>query len=250
MSVLKLIVAYDGTNYHGFARQIALPTIQEELENAIYKLTGQKVEVIGAGRTDAGVHAKGQCCICRLETNIPIKRIATAINSQLPKDIAIQSAEWAPDTFHPRFDAKGKTYRYQINHSRTPDPFNYRYSYDYSYNVSIERMKEAAKHIIGTHDFSCFCAAGSSVKTTVRTIYRIDITEVDHIIQIDICGNGFLYNMVRIIVGTLLKVGRGKIEPSQIPAIIESKKRESAGPTAPPEGLTMLEIYYEGVLEK
>ena len=250
MSVLKLIVAYDGTNYHGFAKQNNLPTIQEELEQAIYKITKQKVEVIGAGRTDSGVHAKAQCCICRLETDIPIKRVATAINSQLQKDIVVRSAEWVDDNFHPRFDAVGKTYRYQINHSRISDPFNYKYAYQCSYKLSLERMKEAAKYIVGTHDFKCFCAAGSSVKTTVRTVHSITIEEYDNIIQIDVTGSGFLYNMVRIIVGTLIKVGRGLIEPEEMSKIIESRKRENAGPTAPPEGLTMLEIYYEGVLGK
>ncbi|MEG0012922.1 MAG: tRNA pseudouridine(38-40) synthase TruA [Cellulosilyticaceae bacterium] len=244
MRRLKFLMAYDGTNYHGFARQPNAITVQQVIEDAIYSLTKQKVEVIGSGRTDTGVHAKGQCCIIDIETSIPTERFGKALNGRLPKDIVIRDVEDVSTDFHPRYAVKKKTYRYQLLTSRQNDPFVSNYVYFYPYHLNIDFMREAAEAIIGTHDFKCFCSAGTSVQTTVRTIYSLEIRQIDDMIQIDICGNGFLYNMVRIIVGTLIQVGIGKIYPSKMAKIIESADRNLAGPTAPPTGLTMLDIKY------
>lgn len=245
MARYKLIVAYDGTNYNGFARQPNGTTIVETLEEAVEKIVQHKVYILGAGRTDTGVHAKGQCCIFDSDTKVPVERLAKAINSKLPMDIAVQSVEKVSDDFHPRFGAKRKTYRYQILNSKQRNPFLYKYALMYPYEINLEKMKAAAEKMVGTHDFKCFCAAKTDVKDTVRTIYDIHIYQQDDLISVDICGNGFLYNMVRIIIGTLLKVNEGKLTVDDITRIIESKDRNLAGPTAPPQGLTMLKIIYE-----
>lgn len=245
MPRFKLIVAYDGTNYNGFARQPNAVTIQGTLEAAISTIVGKETLILGAGRTDRGVHAKGQCCVFDAETKVPVERMARAINSQLPADIAVQSVEIVDQDFHPRFGAKRKTYRYQILNTKLRDPFLYKYAWLYPYNINVDIMREAAAHMIGEHDFACFCAAGSTVKDTVRSIYSINIKEENGLITVDICGNGFLYNMVRIIVGTLIHVNEGKLSTGDIPKIIESKDRRLAGPTAPPQGLTMLDIIYK-----
>lgn len=244
MQRFKLIVAYDGSNYNGFARQPNGVTIQETLEQAIEKIVQHKVIIKGAGRTDTGVHAKGQCCTFDSETKVPAERLVSAINSKLPRDIAVKSVEVVSEDFHPRFGAKRKTYRYQILNSKSRDPFLDKYSLLYPYKLDVELMRAAAKEMVGEHDFICFCSAGSSVKDTVRTIYDIHIKQDGDLISVDICGNGFLYNMVRIIIGTLLKVNEGKLSTGDIRKIIESKNRDLAGPTAPPQGLTMVEIVY------
>lgn len=245
MSRYKLIIAYDGTHYHGFAKQPNAITIQELLEKAIGSILGQSIKVIGAGRTDTGVHAKAQCCIFDADTNIPVERLTGAINSKLPKDIIVQKVEKTTADFHPRYAAKRKTYRYQILNSEVQDPFLYRYTYFYPYKLDIERMREGGNHIIGEHDFACFCSTGSGVHSTTREVYSLNITTQDNLITIDICGNGFLYNMVRIIVGTLIDVGIGKKAPEMVQEIIESQNRKLAGYTAPPQGLMMLNIEYE-----
>lgn len=245
MRRIKFIVAYDGTNYHGFAKQNNALTIQEVLEKAIFAITHEEVEVIGAGRTDTGVHAKGQCCVVDSMTQIPVYNLLKAVNSKLPKDIVIKEMIDVTKDFHPRYKAKQKTYRYQIFNGQTLDPFTYKYAYFYPYPLDVEKMIESAKYIIGTHDFKCFCSAGGGAKTTTRTVYSLDIQKIDELIQINICGNGFLYNMVRIIVGTLIEVGRGQIAPCTMEQIIASLERKKAGPTAPPEGLMMLNIEYD-----
>lgn len=244
MKRIKFLVAYDGTAYHGFAKQKNAMTIQESLEKAIFDITKQEIEVVGSGRTDTGVHAKGQCCIIDIETSIPIERFGKALNSRLPKDIRVRDVEEVDKEFHPRFSVKRKTYRYQILTSQVDDPFLSKYVYFYPYPLDLEKMRRAANYIIGTHDFKCFCASGATVKTTERTVYSLEINLIDDMIQIDICGNGFLYNMVRIIAGTLIEVGRGKITPEDIEKIIASKDRGQAGPTAPPMGLMMLDTKY------
>lgn len=244
MRRLKFLVAYDGTDYHGFARQPNAITVQQVMEDAIYNLTKQRVEVIGSGRTDTGVHAKGQCCIIDIETSIPTERFGKALNGRLPSNIVIREVEDVSMDFHPRYAVKKKTYRYQILTSKQNDPFVSNYVYFYPYELNIYLMREAAQHIMGTHDFKCFCSAGGGAKTTVRTVYSIELKQIEDMIQIDICGNGFLYNMVRIIVGTLIQVGIGKITPNKMEEIIKSTDRNLAGPTAPPTGLTMLDIKY------
>ncbi|MGL6173809.1 MAG: tRNA pseudouridine(38-40) synthase TruA [Cellulosilyticaceae bacterium] len=244
MKRIKFLVAYDGSAYHGFAKQKNAMTIQECLEKAIYNITKQEIEVIASGRTDTGVHAKGQCCIIDIETSIPVEKFGKALNSRLPQDIRIRDVEEVSDEFHPRFCVKRKTYRYQILTNEVNDPFLTKYVYFYPYTLDINKMRKAGEYILGTHDFKCFCSAGTSVKTTERTVYSLEIKEIDGMIQIDICGNGFLYNMVRIITGTLIEVGRGKIAPEYVEKIIASKDRGKAGPTAPPTGLMMLDIKY------
>lgn len=244
MKRIKFLVAYDGTNYHGFAKQKNAMTIQETIEQAIFELTKQHVDVEASGRTDTGVHAKGQCCIIDIETSIPVERLGKALNSKLPNDIVVRDVEEVSTDFHPRYAVKRKTYRYQILNSLQNDPFISKYAYFYPYSLDVEPMKEAAKYIVGTHDFSCFCSAGATTKTTVRTVYSLEINKIDDMIQVDICGNGFLYNMVRIIVGTLIEIGRGKIAPTEMKKIVESADRNLAGPTAPPIGLMMFDIKY------
>lgn len=245
MKTYKIIVAYDGTCYHGFAKQNNAITIQETLETAIEKIIRQPIQIIGAGRTDTGVHAKRQCCIFEADTCISTKKLLFAINSKLPKDIVIKELEEAEPSFHPRFAAKRKTYRYQILNSKISDPFLFPYVYLFGFTLDIEAMKEASRYMIGEHDFKCFCSAGSTVQSTVRIIYDIHIKKKNDLIIVDICGNGFLYNMVRIIIGTLLQVGQGRLKPQEIQQIIKSKDRTLAGPTAPPQGLIMLEINYK-----
>ncbi|MGL5677491.1 MAG: tRNA pseudouridine(38-40) synthase TruA [Cellulosilyticaceae bacterium] len=248
MKRIQLIVAYDGSNYHGFAKQKNAVTIQETMEETIYKLTGQRVDVVSSGRTDTGVHAKAQCCIIDIETTIPVERFARAMNARLPKDIVIKDARLVKAEFHPRFMAKKKTYRYQILTSVARDPFIGKYSYFYPYPLDEAKMKAAAACIEGTHDFKCFCAAGSTVVDTTRTVYYIKVSKQDDLIQIDVCGNGFLYNMVRIIAGTLVEVGRGRFKVEDVAEIIKNKDRNLAGPTAPAEGLTLQEVFYEDSL--
>lgn len=245
MKRFKMIVAYDGTNYNGFARQPNGVTIQETLEEAISKIVQHEVRTLGAGRTDQGVHAKGQCVTFDSETKVPAEKLAKAINSQLPLDISVKSVEEVSMDFQPRFGAKRKTYRYQILNAQVRDPFLYKYSLQYPYNLDIELMQEAANEMVGKHDFACFCSAGSSVKDTVREIYSIEIKKHEDLVTVDICGNGFLYNMVRIIIGTLLRVNEEKLSTGDIKKIINGRDRQKAGPTVPPQGLTMLEIIYE-----
>lgn len=245
MKRIQLIVAYDGTNYHGFAKQEHTVTIQGTIEEALYSLTKEKIEVVGSGRTDAGVHAKGQCCIIDTVTKIPTRNLQKALNDRLPKDIVIKEVMEVKPDFHPRFMAKKKTYRYQILTDQVNDPFIGPFCYFYPYQLDIEKMQEAAKKIEGTHDFKAFCASGSTVKSTVRTVYSVEVRKIDNLIQIDVCGNGFLYNMVRIIAGTLISVGRHKMSPEQIIQMIERRDRSLGGPTAPPEGLTLLEVNYD-----
>jgi tRNA pseudouridine38-40 synthase len=244
MKRIKCIVSYDGTNYHGFAKQKNACTVQQILEEAFFTILRHPVQVVGAGRTDTGVHAKGQCCIVDTDKEIALRRLLKGVNSQLPKDIVIREMEEVPDDFHPQYLAKRKTYRYQILNGETPDPFWYKYAYFYPYFLDGDKMQEAATYLVGEHDFKAFCSAGSTVTSTVRTIYSIEFKKVEDRIQIDVCGNGFLYNMVRIIVGTLIEVGRGKIKPESIKEMLSTGKRELAGPTAPPQGLMMLNIEY------
>ncbi len=244
MKRFKMIIAYDGTNYSGFARQPNAITIQEVLEGAIKQIVQEDIKTLGAGRTDTQVHAKGQCVTFDSETKIPPEKLLRAINSRLPQDIVIREIEEVSMDFQPRYGAKRKTYRYQILNSKIADPFLYKYTMQYPYNLDIEKMREAANVIVGEHDFKCFCSSGSSVKDTVREIYSLNITRDGDIVNIEVCGNGFLYNMVRIIVGTLLWVNEGKITPKDIEEMFITHDRKKAGPTAPPQGLTMMNIEY------
>ncbi len=243
---VKFVVAYKGTNFNGFAKQKGnVVTIQGLLEQAVHQLTGQVVTVIGSGRTDTGVHARNQVCLVEIEHfSIPINRFARAMNAKLPKDIVVKSAELVDEHFHPRYGVAVKSYRYQILCDSAPDPFIGDLAYFYPYFLDVDKMRSAAQHIVGTHDFKCFCSANSQVHTTVRTVFSLDLTWVDNVLCVDICGNGFLYNMVRIIVGTLIEVGRGKMAPEFVRDIISLGERSNAGPTAPAQGLMMYDVTY------
>ena len=241
-----LNVAYKGTNYAGWQRQENANTIQEEVEKALSRLYKEPVTVIGASRTDAGVHALSQKCVFNVgRANIPTGKLPYALNSQLPPDISITEAKEVTYDFHPIFAAKSKTYIYQIYNSEFRNPlFSDTFWHVYK-KLDIERMKEAAAYFMGEHDFSAFCAAGGSTKTSVRIINSAKVYEKDKgIVFFEVNGNGFLYNMVRIMTGTLVYVGLGKIMSSSLPVIIDSKDRTKAGITAPPQGLCLKEVYY------
>ncbi|WP_265446594.1 tRNA pseudouridine(38-40) synthase TruA [Acetivibrio straminisolvens] len=244
MRNVKLIIEYDGTNYHGWQKQKNAKTVQDTIESAIKGLTGEKAELTGASRTDFGVHALGQVANFKTDSNIPGDRFSYALNRILPDDIVIiESQEVSPD-FHARFKSKGKKYRYLIYNSRFPSAILRNRAFHVSYKLDFESMKKAASYFLGTHDFSSFRASGSSVKTSVRTMTDVLLERDDKIIKFEISGDGFLYNMVRIMVGTLVDVGMGRINDDDIPKIIESKNRKSAGRTAPAEGLYLVEVYY------
>lgn len=241
---VKLTVQYDGTEYHGWQIQSGEATIQEELTRALTRITGENIKIKGCGRTDAGVHAESYICNFHTKSKIPVERYPYALNSYLPKDIVCKVAERAEENFDSNRSASSKRYIYRIYNSDIPDAFAGRYSWQYKYKLNVERMREAAKAFIGEHDFIGFASSGFTVKTTVRTIYSLDVTQEGNMITIDVCGNGFLYNMVRIIAGTLVFVGSGKVNPADMPEIINSRCRERAGITAPAIGLCLKEVYY------
>lgn len=244
MKRVMLRVAYDGTNYCGWQIQNNGITIEEVLNRELTRLLGEEIKVTGASRTDSGVHALGNVAVFSTDTRIPADKISFALNQRLPDDIVIQESKEVESDFHPRYARCEKIYEYRILNRRFPLPSERFNSHFFHYKLDIDKMRQAAKYIIGEHDFKCFCAAGAQVKTTVRTIYALDISENNGMVTIRIRGNGFLYNMVRIIAGTLIKVGNGDIEPEYIKEIIASKKRENAGPTAPANGLTLVKIRY------
>lgn len=238
------VMSYDGSNFHGFQSQPDGITVQDTVENVLFSLTGEKVKITGCGRTDAGVHAKNYCFNFKSNTSIPVEAFPLALNSKLPDTIAVKSCRVVDDDFHAGFDAIKKTYTYKILNSRIRNPFMRDYSWFFPAPLDIGKMKEAASYIIGEHDFNAFMAQGGSVKTTVRTVYDIKINKNEDVISIDVTGNGFLYNMVRIITGTLVAAGVSRISPEEVKNIIESKKRENAGSTAPACGLYLSEVFY------
>lgn len=244
MHNIKLTLQYDGTAYHGWQTQENAITVQATVENVIKKLTGTKPQLIGCGRTDTGVHAKKYICNFKSETSIPCDKLPYALNSQLPANIVCTHAEYADRNFDSRKSAKGKTYTYLIANSQYRNVFYTTRAWHYRYKLDIEEMRKAARHFLGTHDFIGFAASGFTVKTTVRTITDIKIDSDGDIISISVTGNGFLYNMVRIIAGTLVFAGNGKIKPEDIPDIIASKERKRAGITAPACGLYLTEVFY------
>ena len=237
---IKLVVAYDGTAYHGWQVQPNAVTIEGVLNEKLTELLGEKITVTGASRTDAGVHSLGNVAVFDTTTRIPADKISYALNQRLPEDIVVQeSAEVAAD-FHPRFCDSRKTYEYRILNRKFPDPTRRLDTYFFHYELDVDAMKKAAAVLVGEHDFKSFCSAGSQVKTTVRTIYSCDVNKFGDVITIRVTGNGFLYNMVRIIAGTLIKVGDGNIAVDSIGDILEACDRNAAGPTAPAHGLTMI----------
>ena len=241
---IKLTVAYDGTAYAGYQSQTNGVAIQDVLEEAIADLFSEKIRTMNASRTDAGVHAEGNVAVFDAETKMDPSKIAFALNARLPEDIRITCSERVPDDFHPRFQETVKTYEYRILNRVHPDPMLRLYAMHYYYPLDAEKMDRAAKRIVGTHDFSSFCAAGNSTKTTVRTIYEAGVRREGDLITFSVTGNGFLYNMVRILVGTLIEIGSEKREPEEMTEIIEARDRSRAGDTALAKGLVLKEIRY------
>lgn len=245
MKRIKLTIAYDGTNYCGWQVQPNGITVEEVLNKALHKLTGENILVIGASRTDSGVHALGNVAVFDSETTIPPERIAMALNQRLPEDIVIVKSEEVPLDFHPRYCECSKTYEYHIINTRIPIPTKRLTNYFVSYQLDFDKMRQAASYLVGEHDFVSFCNVRTDVENTVRTIYALDIIQNGEEITIRITGNGFLYNMVRIIVGTLIRVGRGFYEPEKVKEILEAKDRKAAAVTAPAHGLMLVKIDYE-----
>lgn len=244
MKRIKLVAAYDGTNYHGSQIQNNGETIEGVLQEALFALLQEKITLIGASRTDAGVHARGNVFVFDTQSRIPPEKFTFALNARLPEDIRIQDSCEVPLDFHPRHQNTIKTYEYRILNRRLPLP-EYRLYTHFTYEtLDLEKMQEACGYFLGSHDFASFCAAGSQVESTVREIYDLHVKKDGDLWTISVTGNGFLYNMVRIIAGTLLKVGSGQILPGEIEQIICKKDRQLAGPTAPAKGLTLVEIRY------
>ena len=244
MRNIKLTIEYDGKDFNGWQKQPDKLNIQGEIEKAIFLVTGEKVEIYGSGRTDAGVHAIGQVANFKTNSKIPTNKFAYAINSKLKKSIIIKKAQEVSENFHSRYNCKEKTYRYIINNSEQGTAIYRNQEYHISSALDIQAMKKAASYFEGEHDFKGFKASGTSNKSSIRTIYKAKVKKEKERIIIELTGNGFLYNMVRIISGTLVDVGLGKIKPEDIPEIIESKYRQRAGKTLPPYGLYLVSVKY------
>lgn len=244
MRRIGLVVAYDGTNYCGWQVQQNGVTIQGVLNETLSKVLGEKIEVMGASRTDAGVHALGNVAVFDTNTRIPADKIAFAINQWLPEDIRIQLSEEVEADFHPRYCDSEKTYEYRILNRTFQVPTERLYSYFYHYDLDEKKMQEATSYLIGRHDFASFCGAKAQVKSTIRTITGISVWRDGDIITIRVSGEGFLYNMVRIIAGTLIEIGNGQYPPERMKEILDSCDREAAGPTAPAHGLTLMGIEF------
>ena len=245
MRNIKLTIEYDGKDFNGWQKQPDKLNIQGSIESAIKQITGEEIELNASGRTDAGVHAYGQVANFKTESNLPIEKFPIAINTKLKRSIRIIKAEEVDERFHSRLSCKRKTYRYVINNSEFASAIYRNLETHIPQKLNIEKMKEAIKNFEGEHDFKAFKASGTSSKSSVRTIYKAEVKEMlDNRIYIELTGNGFLYNMVRIIAGTLVDVGIEKIKPEDIPNIIKQGKRDLAGKTLPPNGLYLLNVEY------
>lgn len=245
MKRVKLIVAYDGTNYSGWQIQPNGITIEQVLNEQLSRFFKEDIKVTGASRTDAGVHSLGNVCIFDTNTRMPAEKISYAINQSLPDDIVVIDSCEVDREFHPRFSKSRKTYEYRILNAKFRNPTRRLDTYFYHYPLDVEKMRRAAYYLTGEHDFASFCSANAQSNTTVRTIYDCSVTKSDDIISIRVTGNGFLYNMVRIIAGTLIKIGGSDMEADAMKGIIDAADRGKAGPTAPACGLTMIGIEYE-----
>lgn len=246
MRNIKLVIEYDGKEFGGWQKQPTKLNIQGTIEKAIEQITGEQVELMASGRTDSGVHALGQVANFKTNSNIPIEKFAIAINSNLKKSILIKSAEEVESMFHSRLSCKRKTYRYIINNSKVGTAIYRNLETYIPMKLNVSKMKQAISYFEGEHDFRAFKASGTSSKSSVRTIYKAEVIEQENDrIWIELTGNGFLYNMVRIICGTLVEVGLGNLEPGEIPNIIKDKERGNAGKTLPPQGLYLVKVEYE-----
>lgn len=240
-----LKIAYDGTSYHGWQSQEGQDTVQGKIEECLLALTKSPVELMGASRTDAGVHALGNVAVFDTDFSIPADRYSFALNDMLPDDIRIVESKEVSENFNPRFDAIKKTYEYRIYNGPILLPTERLYAFHYRGNIDVPAMERGAKCLLGEHDFTSLSSVHAQVKTRVRTIYDCNVKQEGDFIKVTVTGNGFLYNMVRIIAGTLLEVGIGRLSSEEIPDIIESKDRTKAGRTLPPEGLRLVEIKYD-----
>ena len=240
-----LRIAYDGTNYCGWQIQINGITVEEIINRELSRLLGEEIAVIGASRTDSGVHALGNVAVFDTESRIPAEKMCFALNQRLPEDIRVQESFEVASDFHPRYTNSRKTYEYKILNRRLPIPTERLYSHFVYMPLDVEKMKQAAEYIVGEHDFKSFCSTRTQVENTVRTVYDLNVFKENDMIHIVITGNGFLYNMVRIIVGTLIKVGLSVYPPEHVKEILEAKDRNVAGPKAPAQGLTLIKLEYE-----
>lgn len=244
MRNIKLTISYDGTRYKGWQIQKNASTIQEKIERSIEKVFGKKCRLYAAGRTDSGVHAKGQVANFKAPLVVPISRVQEALNSNLPEDIAITKAEEVSINFHSQYDAKRKKYSYHILNSRQRDPFTERYAWRVPYRLNVPLMRKEAKALVGKHDFKSFQATDKAERTSVRKLLNITINKNKSFLTIDVEADGFLYNMVRNIIGTLIDIGRGYLPAGSMKKILKEKNRTKAGPTAPPNGLFLVEVKY------
>lgn len=245
MARIKLTLRYDGTRYHGWQVQQNAVTVQQVLQDAVERITGVRSGITGCSRTDAGVHALMFCCALDTASALRGDKLCRALNAVLPSDVAVYDAAEMPDDFHPRYDATGKRYIYRLYNGRYRHPFYDGYALHINRALDEQLLDKAAKDFLGTHDFAAFCASGSSVEDTVRTVTHAGVTREGDMVTFSVEANGFLYNMVRIMVGTLLDISTGKIAPDAIPTILASKKRESAGHTAPACGLYLHTVRYD-----
>lgn len=250
MRRIKLTVAYDGTNYCGWQIQPNGITIEEILNKAVCRLTGEDIRIIGASRTDSGVHALGNVAVFDTESRIPAERFSYALNQRLPEDIVVVKSEEVPGDWHPRYQDSLKTYEYHIINTKTPLPTKRLYNCFVSFDLDVKRMQEGAEYLLGEHDFAAFCCIRTNAKSTVRTITDLQILQNGEEIIIRVTGNGFLYNMVRIIAGVLIRVGRGFYAPEKVLELLEGKERKKEAVTAPAQGLCLIEISYEEESEK
>ena len=244
MKRVKIVVAYDGTNYRGWQIQNNGETIESMLNRAISSLTGEDIHVMGSSRTDSGVHAMGNVAVFDTEARMAADKFSYALNQRLPEDIRIQMSEEVEPDFHPRYCDSEKTYEYRILNRKFPVPTERLYSYFYHYKLDVDKMREATSYLIGRHDFASFCGSGAQVKTTIRTVTGIEVFRDGDIVTIRVSGTGFLYNMVRIISGTLIEIGNGQYPPERMQKILDAKDRSAAGPTAPAQGLTLMGIQF------
>ncbi|MCL2628615.1 MAG: tRNA pseudouridine(38-40) synthase TruA [Oscillospiraceae bacterium] len=250
MKNIALRISYEGSKYHGWQVQKSEVTVAGTLEAALSQLCGHTVKVNGCGRTDAGVHAEKYCVNYKTSSAIPADRLPYAINTYLPSDIAVQSAVYAEDSFDANISCIKKEYTYRIISARLHDPFLSNRVYFYPHELDLEAMRAAAAHFVGTHDFAAVRSVGTETKTTVRTVHWYEIEQVGQTVELRVCANGFLYNMARAMAGTLLYVSEGKISPDDLPSLLASKDRSSAGPTVPPDGLYLTRLWYDGDVGK
>ncbi len=244
MRNLLLTLRYNGENYHGWQIQPNGNTVQQELCNAFKKISGNNENIIGCSRTDAGVHANMFCCNVRTECQVSAEKIPDALNFYLPSDIAVYDCQEEDYEFHARYNCNGKEYVYLIYNGKHRNPFYENKAMHYPFFLDVEMLNQEAECFVGVNDFSAFCSAGTEIEDKVREIYSCSVSREGDLVKITVSGNGFLYNMVRIIVGTLLDIQREKISKGSIPQIIQSKNRDNAGVTAPPQGLYLNKVYY------